>query len=510
MTSNGLPIVVSEDELDEMNTETKSSNQERFAPGEIKRRRDRLFKQGSAFKPIAREEIIGIDNVLYEIDQIIHWLKHSDEYANHQSRLEPGVIFEGRPGTGKTLVSRYIASASNALFINVREFEHEGSLFKDRDIADLFNRARQKFAQDKRPIVLFWDEFEGAAMSRELAESDQAAVVSQITSELDGVHGKNEGILLVGCTNYIGNIDEALMRAGRMGLQIEFHAPDRAGKQMILKHYLNSFPNKGEIDIETLSYCFDSTDTAADIEEACVEAWRVAIWRFIEDKTEPVLTQADLLKVFLKRLVGPPTSFVNLPEEDRFRIAVHECGHALMACAYDIPLRLITIHPGKKSLGRVMTIELNEHIATVDELRSLARICVGSMEAEKVVGLPAHMGTKGDIKELNTICHQLVDELDEGERSGAVNPSTMGENRNHLSTTIPNVSLPVIENLDLDYCSLMQTLREEGRQTMEAFGPDVIKEMARIVCAKTTMTGVEFQKELEKILPDGDPSSYRV
>lgn len=469
---------------------------------ELHASRTKLFQTGSEFKPTRRNEIVGIDNVLIEIDSLIHWLANSAAYQKYEARLEPGVIFEGDPGTGKTLVSRYIATESNALFINVRDFAHNGSLYRDADIADLFQRARKVYAESKRPIVLFWDEFENASSERKNGTPDQAATVSQLTAELDGIHGKNEGLLLIGCTNYFYGIDGALRRPGRMGLQIEFTAPDRHGKRLLLEHYLGVYNCKGKIDVETLSYFLEDDDTAAGIEEACMEAWRVSVAKKIKNGTKgrPQMTQEDLVEVFLKRLVGPPTAFVNLPPEDRVGIAIHEAGHAIMALVFGIPLRLITVQPGKKSLGRVITAQVKEHIGTFDEMVSDMRVGVGSIAAEKIADLPLGVGSTSDISTVNAIAARLVDDLHGGMQTGMFSPRAVGSTRSSMSGGAePSISDEAIKNSDADVKHLLGEVERDAERVMDAIGHDDMWAIATRVNEDVTLTGVQFKTMFEDV-----------
>jgi cell division protease FtsH len=492
---------------------TSPERKRRVAPSEIEASRNRLFEIGSQFKPVERDNIVGIENVLVEIDRIIHWLRHSEEYREYDSRLEPGIILEGEPGVGKTLTSRYIATASGATFVNVRDFEHEEATFKDSDIADLFNRARTKYEETREPVVLFWDEFEGAATDRADAMNPaQVATVSQITAELDGVHGKNEGLLLIGCTNYMEGIDPALRRAGRMGLHIEFHPPDRTGKMLILKHYLKDYNVEGDLDIETLSYFFDKQSTAADIEEACVEAWRYAVERSIrEDRNSPpILAQQDLMQVFIKRLVGPPTSFINLVGDDAHRLAVHEAGHAIMACVFNVPLRLITVAPGKKSLGRVMIDDIREHIGTHSEIMGMMRVYAGSMAAEKAAGLEPITGSKDDLFMINRAASQLVDIEYAGKRTGAYIPRIAGTHRSdHDHAVNPNISQYIIEAADRDIQDMIDGVIEDAEKTMENIGSENLHDIADIVTEHTTMTGKEFKVALAETLGTDEFPEFR-
>lgn len=476
---------------------------------DLGKRRSELFQSGSEFSPVDKKDIVGIDNILLEVDQYIHWLEHSDKYSEYDSRLEPGLILEGTPGVGKTLVARYIASRSRALFINVREFPHEGNLFTDSDISNLFKRARERYAETKLPVVLFWDEFENAALERHEATPEQVSVVSQLTAELDGIHGKNDGVILIGCTNYAYRIDEALKRSGRMGVHIEFHPPDRDGKRKLLKHYLAKYAIEGGIDIETLSYFFESSANAADIEEACMEAWRFAIQRSIEGGKDPSLAQEDLIKVFLKRLVGPPTSFINLPVADRERVAVHECGHALSAIIYDIPLRLITVQPGKRSLGRCMTFEIQEHISTVDEMISQIRVNLGSLAAEYTADLPSMVGSTQDIFTANTIAAKLVDRLNVGGTTGLMNQEAVTENRSERGGFSPAISEDTVSRSDGDIKRILNQVHREAVGALHLVGKERLFEIAREVNERTTLTGEEFKELAAKVLGTDDFTKFQ-
>lgn len=456
--------------------------------------REELFRTGSDFKRTARSEIVGIDNVLGEIEEIIHWLQHSQEYGAFNSRLQPGVVFSGSPGTGKTLVSRWIATASNALFVNIRDFLHKGALFTDDDIRDLFRLARLAYAEEKRPVVLFWDEFENSAVERSADKTtpEQRSVVSQLTAELDGIHGKNEGILLIGCTNYLSAIDEALIRRGRMGVQIEFHSPDRQGKEKILGYYLSDMTCEPEIDMNTLSYFFPKANTAADIEEACVEAWRHAVRRSIDDGGLPSLAQQDLVKVFIKQLVGPPMTFT-IPEDERMPIAIHECGHAISALTYGVPLRLITVQPGKRALGRVMVDDLKEYIGTIPETINYMKMVLGGAAGERTAGLDPMTGTTSDIARLNATAEFLINQLNAGERTGIFSMAALNRQAGYAMMT-PQVSEASVIDADADLKELIEEVERQAYYALDRVGKENLWKIAAEVNERVTLTGNEFRE----------------
>ena len=320
---------------------------------EEEEKRRQVFKTGSKFLATERSDVVGIDGLLEEADRIIDWVDNADFYYGHEVRLEPGVIFYGSPGTGKTLISRYIATQTDALFVDVRDWPYRWATPTADDISALFQLARKTYAKNRKPIILFWDEFETVAQDRGKAQPSLALAVSQLTAELDGIEGKNEGILLIGCTNYITQIDQALMRPGRMGHHLYFRSPDRHGKSLLLEHYLTPYKT-GELDYWALSGCFTASASAAEIEEACRMAWHYSVLRAGKERSAPRLLRADVLEVFVRRLIGHEIDFVHLNHKQRLAIAVHEGGHALVALAWGIPLLLVTVRAGASSLGKVM------------------------------------------------------------------------------------------------------------------------------------------------------------
>src|SRR5262249_28825303 len=146
-----------------MNRKTSSN---KVPASQIDQLRSKEFETGSSFAPVERGQIVGIDSLVEQLEEVIVWLRNPDWFVNQNARLEPGLLFSGVPGTGKTLLARYLASCSNALFISVRSWPVSGDMVTAADVADLFRRARAFYAEQKRPVLIFWDEFEIYARKR--------------------------------------------------------------------------------------------------------------------------------------------------------------------------------------------------------------------------------------------------------------------------------------------------------------------------------------------------------
>lgn len=459
---------------------------------QIVNRRKRLFQEGSEFLQASREDVVGIDKVLGIADQLIDWLRNFKTYETYGARPEPGVLFEGEPGTGKTLVSRYIASATNALFIDVRDFGHEQERLRDTDIAEMFRMAREARANSERPVILFWDEFESYAMERMRASVEQASVVSQLTAELDGIKGKSHGILVIGCTNYGDVIDEALTRPGRMGLVVEFNAPDRIGKTDILRHYVDKFPAE-DLDLDAIGYFMAGDQTAAAIEEIAQEAWRNAVRSGLANGHSPYITNKDLMDVCLDRMIGPATSLQHLSATGRVKVAVHECGHALLALKLGIPLMLVTIRPTSGGVFGQTQMGENPILSREQDYRyKQIAVTYGGLIAEAICGFSS-VGGGGDMQGATRLILRAVDD------SGYFFPLSIAEAAHHREQPASDW---LLEKADRKMLALAKRQKTVAWTELSKIAAEDLWRMGEQLAEVTTMSGPQFAKLAATVLGD--------
>lgn len=460
-------------------------------------KRTKFFEKGSKYAPAYREDIIGIDAILDRLDPIITWLGNSEKLTG--TRLQPGLLFEGNPGTGKTLCSRYIATMTNARFVNVRDWPYENEVVRASDIKALFEMSREFYDNDKKPIVLFWDEFEAYARERMSTGPRDAGIVSELTAQLDGITGKAPGVLFIGCTNYKEAIDQALLRAGRMGIHINFIAPDREGKQKLLQHYLSMFVTAEDIDYEAASYFFEDGDTAAFIEEAVNKAWLAARTLSLKNDKDAIITNKLLAEVFLENLLGAPQPFLQVRDETEFQIAVHELGHALIARKLEIPVRVVTVLAGEKYLGRTFTSTVNEKIRTVKDCESMVKIFLGSIYAERLVGLPNLINSTSDIYRANELAHKLTGTM------GVKAPPGSPEHIDFFSYDMKSRSAQGISEgvkilFDRRMMELVQDSETKVQRMLIEIGKENIEKLARMLAQDKIWTGKEFDRIANEVL----------
>lgn len=167
-----------------------------------------------------------------------------------------GILLYGPPGTGKTLIARQIGKMLNARepkVINGPEVLNKYVGQSEENIRKLFADAEKEYKEkgDESGLhIIIFDELDAVCKQRGSGSGGTGvgdSVVNQLLSKLDGVDQLNN-ILLIGMTNRMDMIDEALLRAGRLEVHMEISLPDEAGRAQIIKIHTTKMRNNNVIE----------------------------------------------------------------------------------------------------------------------------------------------------------------------------------------------------------------------------------------------------------------------
>ncbi|MEM8595050.1 MAG: AAA family ATPase [Pseudomonadota bacterium] len=246
-------------------------------------------------------DIGGLAETKAMLAETILWPLHQAALAEGLG-LEPvsGVLLQGPPGSGKTLLARAIASESGLNFIPVRASrllsQYMGEA--ERLIADLFAQARHA-----APCLLFFDEIDALAPNRAAGDTAVARVVAQLLTEIDGIEGRR-GVILLGATNRIEAVDPALLRPGRFDLTVEIPLPGSRARAEILAVHARGKPLSSDVDLVALAEAAEGW-TGAELAALCQGAARQAMRRCLlaGEMTAPAALERDDFDVaFRERL----------------------------------------------------------------------------------------------------------------------------------------------------------------------------------------------------------------
>ncbi|RLI55275.1 MAG: AAA family ATPase [Candidatus Thorarchaeota archaeon] len=227
------------------------------------------------------EDIGGLEDVKREIQESIEWpLKYHELYRHADVNAPRGILLHGPPGTGKTLLAKAVATESEVNFINVKgpELLSKWVGESERGVREVFRKARQA-----APCIVFFDELDSLTPTRGSGFGDSHVterVVSQILTELDGLE-ELKNVIVIGATNRPDMIDQALLRAGRLGKLLEIPKPDKDARRAIFEIHTRKKPLGKDVDLEELAEKTEGK-TGADIAAICSEAALHAIREFIE------------------------------------------------------------------------------------------------------------------------------------------------------------------------------------------------------------------------------------
>jgi len=277
------------------------------------------------------DDVAGIKDVKEELEEIIDFLKSPKKYRDLDIRLPKGVLLVGPPGVGKTLISKAVAGEAGVPFFyqSGASFVHIYVGMGAKRVSELFNKAKQM-----SPSIIFIDEIDAVGKSRgEFRNDEREATLNQLLTEMDGFEDSS-GVIVIGATNKIEILDEALLRAGRFDRRIHISLPDLEDRIETLKLYLHNKPHKVDISqIARMTVGFNSAALDTLTNEAAIYAMRT---------NKAFIETSDFEAVKEKVLLGK-RKILSFSEKEREIQAVYQGAKAVVASWLDVEFDKIGI-----------------------------------------------------------------------------------------------------------------------------------------------------------------------
>ena len=291
---------------------------------EFAQSKGRARKEGTT--GVTFDMVAGADATLDEVRFVVDFLKDPSAYAARGAVPPKGILLEGGPGTGKTLIAKAVAGEAGVPF-----YQMSGSEFVEAIVGvgaarvrDLFRRARVQ----NEPCIVFVDEIDAVGTRR--AEGDRRPneereqTLNQLLSELDGF-APGCGVVFFAATNRSDLLDPALLRPGRFDRRITVGLPDARGRLAVLRVHAARRPLDETVDLSQLALDTPGL-SGAELANVLNEAALVAARR-----SGTSISQADVDAAVDRILYG----LRRAPLPDRLRprrhMAAHEAGTALVS-----------------------------------------------------------------------------------------------------------------------------------------------------------------------------------
>jgi cell division protease FtsH len=369
--------------------------------------------------PVKFNDVGGYDSVKEELQQCIDILSNVTKYTKYNIRTPRGIIFEGPPGNGKTLIAKALAGEAKIAFIPV-----SGSQFQDKYVGVGSSRIRELFslASKYTPVIIFIDEIDALGRRRsgegETAGSERDNTLNELLIAMDGFKN-NSGIFVVGATNRADLLDPALLRPGRIDKRIYIGNPDAKTREAILRIHTHGKPYDAKISLS------DLVDTTAGLSGAQIENLvNEAMINALRCNRE-MINKDDIDLIMNKMMVGWQPTEHKFTSDIIDHIAIHEMGHAVLGLfsKHHSKLSKVVINlSSPKSPAYTVFKSSEEPIFTRDALFEHLMILLGGRIAEEVFyNVSVTTGAINDFSEALKLAEKMI--LDYGMGKSLIYPS---------------------------------------------------------------------------------------
>lgn len=350
---------------------------------------------------VSFKDVAGLEEVKEELEEVIAFFSKSDKFNKMGAKIPNGILFYGPPGTGKTLLAKAVAGEvkSNFIYASGSEFVEKYVGIGAKRVRTLFERARKN-----SPTIIFIDEVDAIGARRNSdSNNEKDQTLNQLLIEMDGFT-KDDHVVVIGATNRLDLLDEALLRPGRFDRHIYVGNPNMHSRVKILNVHTKNKPLDSNVNIDDLAkktHGFSSAQLANIVNEAAILAVR---------RNKNSIDSRDFNCAIERVVAGLELKNHSVLDKERAIVAHHEAGHALVGKLLNVDIiQKISIVPRGKALGYVLKLPDEErYLLTEQELLNRIKVLLGGRVAEKVMFDEVTTGAQDDLKKATDIAYQMV------------------------------------------------------------------------------------------------------
>ncbi len=393
----------------------------------VKDANKRTLTSKSNHPQITLAQVAGNVEAKSMVEDIIAFIKDPEKYSSVGARMPKGLLLYGPPGTGKTLMAKAIAGEANVPF-----YAMSGSDFVQMYVGVGASRIRSLFNKAKKSekAVIFIDEIDAIGKQRarnsSASNDERDQTLNALLTEMSGFHD-NQGIIVIGATNRLDTLDEALLRPGRFDRHIEIGLPDVNARHHILSLYAKKKPLADDVDLKALAKStvyFSGAMLENLLNEAAINA---------ANEQDEVIRKEHIDKAFYTVIAGAPKQDRSyITDLERNITAYHEAGHALVTTLL-LPehyISKVTIIPSVKGAGGFnLSIPKDTMFQNKRQLRANIQVLLAGRIAEELIFGEENIttGASNDIQKASQLILDYINKFGMDEEMGLFSMEVFGE-----------------------------------------------------------------------------------
>ena len=437
---------------------------------------------------ISFADVEGVDEAEESLAEIVDYLHDPEKYKEIGATMPKGVLLVGPPGTGKTMLAKAVAGEANVPF-----FSMSGSEFVEMFVGMGASKVRDLFkqAKEKAPCIVFIDEIDAIGQKRNTggmgSNDEREQTLNQLLTEMDGFEG-NSGVIILAATNRPESLDPALTRPGRFDRRVPVELPDLQGRERILKVHAKKVKLADDVDFQQIARMASGAsgaELANIINEAALRAVRDG---------RKFATQADLEESIEVVIAGYQKKNAILTDKEKWTVAYHEVGHALVAAmqTHSAPVQKITIIPRTSgALGYTMQVdEGNHYLMTKEEIENKIATFTGGRAAEELIFGTISTGASNDIEQATKLARAMITRYGMSQDFDMVAMETVSNQYLGGDASL-TCSAETQAEIDRQVVALVKQQHEKATRILSD-NRAKLEEISKYLYEKETITGEEF------------------
>jgi len=245
------------------------------------------------------EDVVGMETLKEDLkNKVIDPIENPDRYEEFGLGVEHGFLLYGPPGTGKTYISKALAGEMGITYIEAKAADLVSKWIGEgaQNVQKMFEEARQN-----APCLIFIDEIDALASDRSAGNQtkSQRQLVNQFLEEISTIGDEGHDVVVIAATNRPEDIDDAMLRSGRLGEKIEVPPPKRETRVKLYEAHLNA--PQGDIDTEWLGEITEGF-VASDMQQLANESARIAMQRYRDEGGPKEVGQSEIEEAVTRML----------------------------------------------------------------------------------------------------------------------------------------------------------------------------------------------------------------